>query len=86
MNTNAKKKVPTLNKKPIIIAAVALLLLTAITLGLIFTLNWYFVDTPYDWVDFDEHIEVPKYMGVELSEKILGFFREILGNENVIVK
>lgn len=64
-----KKNAPKLNAKPIIITAVAALLIVAIALTLIFTLNWYFVDTPYDWVDFDEHIEVPKYMGVELSEK-----------------
>lgn len=64
-----KKKTPRLNKKPIIIGLIAFVLALAITLTLIFTLNWYFVDTPYDWVDFDEHIEIPNYLGVGLSEK-----------------
>ena len=56
-----------INPKPIIIAAVAIVLAVAIGLGTFFTLDYIFVDTPYDSVHMPKHIRVAKYIGAELS-------------------
>ncbi len=71
MNTKATKKNATkstvFTKKNIILACVAVLLLVAIGLGLFFTLDYIFVDTPYDGIRMPNHIRVAKYIGVEMK-------------------
>ena len=67
MNSKTKKQAPKLNKKPIIIVAIAVVLLAAIILGATLILNYIFVDTPYDSIHLPDHIAIHKYLGVELS-------------------
>ncbi len=61
------EKKPKVSEKTVIIIAVSILLLAAIGLGTFFTLDYVFVDTPYDSVYMPDHIQVAKYMGATIS-------------------
>ena len=65
-NQKAAKK-PKISKKTLITIVVAVALLVAIGLGTFLTLDYLFVDTPYDMVHIPNHIRVAKYLGADIS-------------------
>jgi trigger factor len=66
-NTKKATKKPTINKKPIIISVIAALLAVIIGIGTFLTLDYIYVDTPYDGISMPKHIQVAKYLGAEIS-------------------
>lgn len=63
-----EKKLTAKAKKRILISCVAALLLVGIGFGVFFTVDYILVDTPYDSVRLPEHVQLPKYIGAELSQ------------------
>lgn len=55
-------------KKPLIIIMAAVLAAAIITVALILSLKYYFIDTPYDGIRFSKFIRVPDYFGMTLTE------------------
>lgn len=66
MKTNSKNT-PKVNKKAIIIAVVAAVLLIAIVISTCFIVDYALVDTPYDGTKLTKYVKVGKYIGAELS-------------------